>query len=134
MLTRIRDVCSLISIRDAHMHISIRCTPSWKDHGGVRFPGDDRWRRREINAFTGRTLIHVSYTARSPMLTKDEVIQWMQNVHASWTSCASDHTSEALTTTGFLVKYRNDGERDDENFVHIEGSLAEVGWNSGWDF
>jgi hypothetical protein len=134
MLTRIRDVCSLVSIRDTHMHISIRCTPSWKNPSGVPLPGDDRWRRREISTFTSRTLLHLSYTARSPMLTKDEVIRWMHDVHASWTSCASDHTSEALTTTGFLVKYRNDGERDDENFVHIEGSLAEVGWNSGWDF
>lgn len=134
MLTRIRDVCSLIFIRDAHMRISIRCTPSWKNHRGVTLPGDDRWRRREIDAFTGRTLIHVSYTARSQMLTKDEVVQWMQNVHASWTSCSSDHTNEARTTTGFLVKYRNDGERDDENFVHIEGPLAEVGWTRGWDF
>jgi len=134
MLTRIRDVCSLISIRDAHMHISVRCTPSWKDHGSATSRGDDRWRRREIDAFTSRALIHLSYTARSPMLTKDEICQWMYNVHASWTSRASDHTKEALTTTGFLVKYRDEGERDDENFVHIEGSLAEVGWNSGWDF
>jgi hypothetical protein len=133
-LTRIRDVCSLISIRDAHMSISIRCTPSWKDYGDAWHRNNDRWRGREIKAFASCALVQVSYTARPPGLTRYEAIQWMQGVHDSWSSVDSDHTNEARTTTGFVVKYRDEGVRENENFVQIEGSLAEVNWSRGWHF
>lgn len=132
MLTRIRDVCSLVSIRDAQIRLSIRCTPSWKDYGGAMNPGGDRWRSREIRAFASSALVQVCYTARPPKLTGDVV--WRFGVHAFWSSRAPDHTNEGRSKTGFLVKYRNDGERDDENFVRIEGPLAEVQWNKGWNF
>ena len=55
-------------------------------------------------------------------------------MHAFWSSRASDHTNEGRSKTGFLVKYRNDGVCDDENFVEIEGPLAETEWNKGWNF
>lgn len=83
MLTRIRDVCSLISIRDAHVSISIRCTPSWKDHGDAWHRNNDTWRGREIRAFASCALVQVAYTARPPRLTRDEAFQWLQGVHAS---------------------------------------------------
>jgi hypothetical protein len=134
MLTRIRDVCSLISIRDAHARISIRCTPSWKDYGDAWHRNNDRWRGREIKAFASCTLVRVSYTARPPGLTRYEAIQWMQGVHESRSSVDSGHTNEARTTTGFVVKYRDEGVRENENFVQIEGSLAEVNWSRGWHF
>lgn len=132
MFTRIRDVCSLISIRDAQIRLSIRCTPSWKDYGSARNPGDDRWRSREIGAFASSALLQVCYTVRPPKPTKDVV--WRFGVHSFWSSRAADHTNEGRSKTGFLVKYRNDGERDDENFVRIEGPLAEVKWDKGWNF
>jgi hypothetical protein len=134
ILTRIRDVCSLVSIRDAHTSISISCTPSWKDYGRTEYRGHDRWRSREIKAFASRALVQVSQTARPPKLTREEASQWLHGVHASWSSCASNHTHEARTTTGFLVKYRDDGVREGENFVLVEGPLAEVNWSRGWHF
>ena len=134
MLTRIRDVCSLVSIFDAHMCISVRCTPSWKDHHDFRNFPRDTWRSREVRAFANRAWLQVSCTARPPKLTTEESSQWLHGVHSSWSSCALDHTNEARTTTGFLVKYRDDGKRADENFVHVEGQLAQVTWNRGWHF
>lgn len=59
MLTRIRDVCSLVSIRDAQIRLSIRCTPNWKDYGGARNSGDDGWRSREVKAFASSALVQV---------------------------------------------------------------------------
>ena len=127
MLTRIRDVCSLVSVLDVHTRISIRCTPSWKDHGDVSNRNEDRWRRREISTFAIRAMTRVSYTALPPD-PRDATLPWLDSVCSSWSSCASDHTTEARTTTGFLVKYRCDGTREDENFVQIEGPLAEARW------
>ena len=59
---------------------------------------------------------------------------WVFGVHAYWSSRAADHTIEGRSRTGFLVKYRNDGEREGENFVQIKGSVAVVKWDRGWDF
>jgi hypothetical protein len=134
ILTRVRDVCSLISIRDAHMRISIRCTPSWTDHGDTTFPWFDRWRRREINAFANCAWLRIFYTELPPKPTPNDALEWLHNAQASWYSCASDHTNEARGTTDFLVKYRDEGAREDENFVHIEGPLVDVNWKHSWNF
>jgi hypothetical protein len=58
----------------------------------------------------------------------------MQGVHESRSSVDSGHTNEARTTTGFVVKYRDEGVRENKNFVQIEGSLAEMNWSRGWHF
>lgn len=101
ILTRIRDVCSLISTHDAHMNISIRCTPSWKDYGRTEYRGHDRWRSREIKAFASCALVRVSQTARPPKLTREEASQRLHGVYASWSSCASDHTNKPTSQQAF---------------------------------
>lgn len=133
MLTRIRDVCSLISIRDTQTPISIRCTPSWKDDGFALNSGEDRWRSREIGAFASSALLQVCYTKQPRKPTRDFMWKFF-GAHAYWSSRTADHTNVGRSKTGFLVKYRNDGERQGENFVQIEGPVAEVKWDRGWNF
>jgi len=151
MLSRIRDVCALVSIHDVHMSISVHCTPIWEEITGENAwkygrdvkrlmgqvlvrdghnpaqPGwrcQDTWRHSEVRCSASLMFLNVS---RDPAHRKLSM-QQLRDVHDSWTSNASDRTSGARARTHFLVKYQDEGVREGENFVYIEGPLAEVEW------
>jgi hypothetical protein len=122
VLSQIRDVCSLISIRDEQMRISIRCTPSRKDHRSSVHDKDDAWGSREIVAFTRSLWVHLARSTHR------------QN---SSSSCAAESTVEVHAGEDFLVRYRLQNAREDKNFLHVEGPLAEVDWSKekgSWSF
>ena len=128
VLSRIRDVCSLISIRDEQMRISICCTPSWKDYRVDVNDGDDARRRREIEAFA-RLLLTVLARRAGPLKTTPR--------QQPSSSGAADNTVEVRAGEGFLVRYRGQGVLEGENFLYAEGPLAEVGWSKEkgrWSF
>lgn len=128
VLTRIRDVCSLISIRDEQMRISIRCTPSWKDHRRSVHDKDDAWRSREIVAFARSLWVHLAGNAGPLKSTHRQ--------HSS-SSCAAERTVEVRAGEDFLVRYRLQNVREDGNFLYVEGPMAEMDWSKekgSWSF
>ena len=133
VLSRIRDVCSLVSIRDVHMRISVRCIPSWNGHIWADSDRGDTWRRREIKTFANHALVQISAFATQTQFP----FRALTSQLGSWSSCDADRTAEARVEPGFLIRYQNQGVRADENFVYIEGPLAEVDWrkkSGGWAF
>lgn len=133
VLSRVRDVCALVSIRDVHMRISICCIPSWNEHLWAGSDREDKWRCGEIKAFANRTLIQISANATQSKIP----FRALSSMPDTRSSCDTDRTTEARVATQFLIKYKVQGVREDENFIHIEGPLAEVDWRKrqgGWSF
>jgi hypothetical protein len=135
MLTRIRDVCSLMSIRDVRLPVSIRCTPSWKDPRWDRHHRDETWRFREMVAHTCSLLEHLGRNA-GPITFANQQRNKSLDVKAN--GRAPDGTYERHFGANFLVKCRDQRMREGEHFLLIEGPLAELNWsrdkNGRWSF
>jgi hypothetical protein len=135
MLSRIRDVCSLVSIRDVHMRISIDCTPSWTNLIETGFAGlynVDFWRRRELRQWLSSLLEHIERNAGPPSITNLQ----RHILDSTGPDRALDGTC-VRRFADFLIGSKDQGVREGENFLHIEGPLAELDWsrdNGRWAF